>query len=104
MITPVVLGTPLTMSPPNTWKTQFQAEHAHAIGTFSLYYNALELAVYLFFRRYAPGPVEARASLYQTLHNKARRDFIAKVASGVEIPDVASDIDALRRSQRSRLA
>jgi hypothetical protein len=68
------------MASEDTWKSEFPHDYAHAVGVFALSYNALEMAVYGFFQRYAPGAVEAQSFLYAALHNQARRQFVISVS------------------------
>lgn len=62
------------------WGEEFPHDYAHAVGVLALHYNALELSVYGFFQRYAPGSTESQAYLYGILHNQARREFVTRVS------------------------
>lgn len=70
----------------------FPHDLAHAVGVFALYYNRLELAVFAFFQRYAPGGSEAQSFLFDALHNQQRREFIRAIASANDDPEDADDV------------
>lgn len=76
---------------------EFPRDHAHAVGVLALYYNRLELGVFAFFQRYAPGGNEAQSVLFQSLHNQQRRDFIRAIAAARETPEDAADVSYAMR-------
>jgi hypothetical protein len=64
--------------------SEFPRDHAQAIGVFTLRYNSLELGLYGYFRRYAPGDAATQALLFSMLHNSARAEFILAMAQARE--------------------
>ena len=67
-------------------------EHVHAVGAFALYYNDLELTLNRLFQLYVPLGDGPRTFLFFSLNNRARVDFINRLAADDRDPAKAEAV------------